>query len=235
MILPALCALSLPLTAHAQTTVTGVNVPGSSNPFLAGMPPGSGADGDSAPDQSPVQVLGLNLPAGGDITFSVTGSVDFGGGGPTDPPDGSFNVGHGAENGLGGYQAPANSLVGVFLDASEPDLSPAPADLDFTSGAGIGTAFTTLAPGLKQIFFIGDGLTGTGSGAAQQFTVPFGAQRLFLGSVDGTGWFNNSGNFTVSVTQSAVSATAPEPGSIALMLTGASALTAVIARRRRRA
>ncbi len=56
-----------------------------------------------------------------------------------------------------------------------------------------------LSPFLKQVFFIGDGLTGNGTGAAQQFIVPAGATRLFLGPADGTGWVNNSGAFTVQV------------------------------------
>ncbi|HEY3242752.1 MAG TPA: hypothetical protein VGM03_05305 [Phycisphaerae bacterium] len=46
-------------------------------------------------------------------------------------------------------------------------------------------------PGLRQPFFIGDGLTGTGSGAVQQFLVPDGATRLFLGTIDGCEWSNN--------------------------------------------
>jgi hypothetical protein len=89
---------------------------------------------------------------------------------------------------------PIDALVGVFLDASQPDSSAAPSSLDFTS-----TSFTTLSPQLKQAFFIGDGLTGTGSGSPQTFVVPAGATRLFLGTSDGFGWFNNSGSFSVLI------------------------------------
>ena len=49
--LAALAATALPQFARAQTTVNGVIVPGSANPFLAGMPDGSTASGDSAPAQ----------------------------------------------------------------------------------------------------------------------------------------------------------------------------------------
>ena len=50
------------------------------------------------------------------------------------------------------------------------------------------------------MFFIGDGLTGTGSGAVQQFVVPAGATRLFLASSDDLGASdNNSGQFEVMV------------------------------------
>lgn len=225
--------LALTPSAFAQTTISGIIVPGSANPYLAGMPDGSTASGDTAPAQSPTPVLGLDYSAGGSLTFSVSGSVDFGGGGPTDPPDGSFDVSKGAENGIGGYDAPANALVGVFLDGTQPDLSAAPSPLDFTSGGPgqLGTAFATLSPGLKQVFFIGDGLTGAGVGAQQAFTIPTGATRFFLGTVDGSGWFNNSGTFTVAVTGPSGSAAAPEPGAIALVTLG---LIPVMALARRR-
>jgi len=75
-------------------------------------------------------------------------------------------------------------LVGVFTDGTEP-ADPAPIRLDFGAG-GITDAFTTLAPELNQVFFIGDGLTGTGSGAAQQFTAPSTATHLYLGFADAT-------------------------------------------------
>ena len=45
-------------------------------------------------------------------------------------------------------------------------------------------SFTTLDPQLRQTFFIGDGQTTVGS-IIQQFFVPAGATRLFLGFADG--------------------------------------------------
>jgi hypothetical protein len=56
-----------------------------------------------------------------------------------------------------------------------------------------------LAPGLEQPFFIGDRSTGRGTGTAQQFIVPAGSTRLFLGVVDGSEWSNNVGSFSVTV------------------------------------
>jgi hypothetical protein len=47
------------------------------------------------------------------------------------------------------------------------------------------TSFAQLAPQLNQIFFIGDGLTGSGLGNIQRFLVPNQATRLFLGFADG--------------------------------------------------
>jgi hypothetical protein len=54
----------------------------------------------------------------------------------------------------------------------------------------------------RPIFFIGDGLTsdsnaGFFDGEQQSFIVPSGATRLFLGTVDGEGWYNNTGSFSV--------------------------------------
>jgi len=81
-------------------------------------------------------------------------------------------------------------LVGVFLDASEPD-GLAPERLDFSADVETdlvnhryGEAFLELSPQLRQIFFIGDGMTGTGEGERQIFHIPNGATRLFLGFAD---------------------------------------------------
>jgi hypothetical protein len=194
-LLPALGAvlgLSLAVSASAETVL------GSSNPYLAGMPNGSMCcAGDSAPAQSPVLVVSVAITPGSTVTFSVTGSVDNTGAPPTLPPDGGAIIATPSNDGISGATWPINALVGVFLDASQPDLSSAPAGLDF-SGGGVGTSFTTLSPALKQAFFIGDGLTGTGTGSVQTFVVPAGATRLFLGTSDGFGWFNNSGTFNVT-------------------------------------
>ena len=188
-------------------------VPGKASPFLAGMPPGStcclneSLPNDTAPEESPVQVLGIPLALGTVLTFSVSGGVNNEALPPTDPPDGgdfftspfSGLPGTDQGNGIARMNAPVNALVGVFLDDSVPSASPAPPGLDFSDGS-LGTAFGQLCPGLKQPFFIGDGLTGRGSGAAQQFIVPPGATRLFLGTVDGFDWNTNSGAFSVQVT-----------------------------------
>jgi hypothetical protein len=103
----------------------------------------------------------------------------------------------GVSNGIAGLNAPFSALIGVFLDDSQPDTTGAPASLDF-SGGGLGIDFSSLSPALKQPFFIGDGLT---SGAQpQEFVVPAGATRLFLGIHDGFGWFNNTGQFDAVLT-----------------------------------
>jgi hypothetical protein len=185
-----------------------VSVGGKASPYLAGMPDGSTCcSTDSAPAESPVQVGGFALAPGMVLTFGVTGSVSNDlNKPPTDPPDGSVffispftgQPGTPAANGIAAINAPVNALVGVFLDDHEPTSSATPAELDFSAG-GLGMGFTTLCPALKQVFFIGDGLTGSGTGAIQQFVVPAGATRLFLGTVDGFDWNTNSGAFSVQI------------------------------------
>lgn len=194
-----------------------VVVSGKASPYLAGMPPGSTCcldetpPNDTAPAESPVQVLGIPLgPLGTVLTFSVGGNVSNEGIAPTDPPDGGVfftspftgQPGTDSGNGIARMNAPVNALVGVFLDDSVPTASPAPPGLDFSDGS-LGRAFGQLCPGLKQPFFIGDGLTGQGGGARQQFVVPPGATRLFLGTVDGFDWNTNTGAFSVQVISTA--------------------------------
>jgi hypothetical protein len=99
-------------------------------------------------------------------------------------------------HGISAINAPVCALVGVFLGSQKPSRLPAPPAADFTVSPGLN--FAGLSPGLQEVFFIGDGLTDTG--AAQQFIVPSGATRLYLGVVDGSGWFNNGGSFTVVIT-----------------------------------
>jgi hypothetical protein len=119
--------------------------------------------------------------------------------GPVDPPNGNAGqiLSHltGAENGLSDITAPINSLVGVFLGPDQPDQSPAPDALDFSTDAS--RDYAVLAPALKQVFFIGDGLTSTG--APHQVIVPDGATRLYLGTMDGFEWRNDAGAFSVRI------------------------------------
>ena len=80
------------------------------------------------------------------------------------------------------------ALVGMFLEDTLPaSLS---TTLRFYAGnnsvGGIPTSFTVLEPHIGEVFFIGDGLTGTGSGTLQAFIVPSTATHLYLGYVDGT-------------------------------------------------
>ncbi|HYB99770.1 MAG TPA: hypothetical protein VEC57_11630 [Candidatus Limnocylindrales bacterium] len=189
---------------HAAAAGAAFNVPGTANPNLAGRADGySCCSGDSVPGQSPVQVTAIDIDACARLSFAVSGKVSYVPSSPMgDNPDGdeAFSM----TNYGDGISAPANiranALVGVFLGEEAPTGQTTPAQLDF----GAGLDFHSIAPAVGQIFFIGDGLTsdtnaGMDNGVEQTFTVPPDATRLFLGTADGTGWFNNSGSFTVDV------------------------------------
>jgi hypothetical protein len=176
-----------------------VNVPGSANPWLAGMPQGSNDGGyDSVPGQSAVvadfsQLFGgVRVRATG-ITTNCPGCVS------SSNPEGSAELtGHfwGSVNGIGNIVAPLNSLIGVFIDDREPNLTPPPPGyVDYSTAAS--RDYTSLSPALKQPFFIGDGITN--SGESQLIVAPPGATRLFLGTMDGYEWTNNGGSFSVTV------------------------------------
>ncbi len=184
----------------ANRTVTG-----QSDLWLADMPDRTTASQnlpdsvDVAPNQSPL--FAGSVTPGQTLSFWAMGGV---GNYPTCPlfgPEGNplWIVSHraGAEHGISDIIAPMDSLLGVFLDGAQPDLTPAPsAILDFSSPAS--RDYLTLAPQLKQVFFIGDGITS--SSYRQQIIVPDGATRLYLGTMDSFEWNNNVGAFNVEIT-----------------------------------
>ena len=181
-----------------------VIVPGTSNPWLAGMPDGTSLSGDQVPDQSP-QLVDLVLTPGMVLRFAAGGLVGFDSVANT-PPDGTAGGGHGPVHGISGITVGNNSLLGVFLGPDQPDLATnLPPRLNYLTetppagevGVVSGRNFLVQSPELQQVFWIGDGFND--SGAVQQTIVPEGATRLFLGTLDGTGWFNNSGFFSVDV------------------------------------
>ena len=185
-------ALSVPAAHGVQMTI-----PGTANLWGAGLSvmPSGGARGTLPP------VFTL-ASGGGTLVFSqVTGQIKYGTNQPFHGPDGSLtgpsDINPSPHNDISGYKGSTRApLVGVFRDgaAPVPGATP-PATLDF-SGTGLGMGFDQLFPGLNQVFFIGDGLSGTGSGTQQQFHIPTGATRLFLGTVDGPNFFGNPKYFS---------------------------------------
>lgn len=177
-----------------------ITVAGTANIFGAGHaePPAPGGGGGGT---LPVVYY---LPSGTDriVRFSnISGVVSCCGDPPTVGPEGieaSSDVG--SWGGIAGivHNNRRLFLAGVFLDDSEP-MDPAPARLDCTLDD-----FLVLAAELRQTFFIGDGLTGTGEGEVQSFVAPPGATRLYLGFADALdfyglpGWYHdNLGELTI--------------------------------------
>ncbi len=182
-----------------------VSVPGTANPYLADPANVHGSNGSVLDGTAPpfIGVVGVSY-----ITFNNTEGFSHTGGTPSTGPDGfGTSTANTALHGISGWNYLLDSLLGVFLDPT--NVGAAPAALPVVSN------FTVISPLRGQVFFIGDGLTGTGSGTLQRFNVPVGATRLYFASRDAFGWFNNTGIVTVNATL--VSAAVPEPSSFCLM------------------
>ncbi len=127
-------------------------------------------------------------------------------------------------------------LVGVFLDNTEPSgAGPAVLSYDYGTPGSLSTSDATFSPALDQVFFIGDGLTGTGTGLQQIFQVPTDASRLYLGFADSfdsvpSYYADDVGSLTATF---AITSTAPEPSSDVLVTAGV--LLGVFLYRRRKA
>lgn len=219
------------LGAICSAVAATITVPGTSHLWLAGMPNGtSGGFGDAAPGQSPVLVTGVTFVAGDHLGFAAIGAVANGPAITQVGPDGStlssFRLG--AFNGIADLGAPLNSLVGVFLGVLQPDALPAPAHLNW--GAQSSGNYSILSPLLKQPFFIGDGLDS--SSFPQEIIVPAGATRLYLGTLDGFEWNNNTGSFDVDVSNLGAFSIIPEPATSLLM--GSALVVLGVHRSRRR-
>lgn len=181
--------------------------------------------------------------AGGDVirvADPAVGGVNFflGFGPPYFGPSGNGLDGSNltALDGISGYIGPQGPLAGVFLDDSVPSSGPAPATLNFSPGS-LGIDFLSLDPLLRQVFYIGDGVTS--GGVFQTFIAPAGATRLFLGIPDGFGFVgapgaydDNDGSYRVRIGINEIP-TIPEPGTYALLLAGL-ALLSFSARRPKR-
>jgi hypothetical protein len=91
--------------------------------------------------------------------------------------------------------APFNSLLGVFLGEGDPSGQAAPEALDFSQASS--RDYTTLAPLIGQVFFIGTGKTSRGG--THRVTVPQGATRLYFAIMDAYQWNNNTGSYSGAV------------------------------------
>ncbi len=207
-------------------------IPATSNPWLAGMPTGTTANpvnphskdkgfkpdtvgGDPTKAPAPISIDDVPVIPGQALAFdSIDGGADHK---PSDiryGPDGdpskmaNNRYAYGRDNGGWGgtefgksdIRAPYNAVIGVFLTDAVPQDKDAPPQLDFFSDPKK-REFTSLSPKVGQMFFIGDGANA--DGVRQEFVVPPGATRLFIGITDGFEWANNQGGHTTTITRPA--------------------------------
>ncbi len=133
-------------------------------------------------------------------------------------------------DGISGFSGPkVGYLVAVFLDASSPDGQTPPSNFSYSTLADY--SLTSYAPALRQVFFVGDGLTGDGTGGFQDFLVPDGATRLYFGVADAFAFSGNAGWYDDNVGSVTVEyAVVPEPATMMLLAGG----LALAARRRKK-
>ena len=213
--------IAAPTAMSAQTGSTAA-LSAESNIFRAG-----GNVGVSLTDGITPFLINITATGTGRIaTFGASGSTTCGcvgsqgpDGGFTGNPDTKIN----SWGSISGISGPGGMfLVGVFLGADLPSSAP-------TRRTVVPQAASFDDILLGQVFFIGDGFTGTGSGSIQQFFVPDGATRLYLGFVDGGNFQGNPLAFTGNAGSLAVTwaiqgttptSTVPEPSTIALLAAG---------------
>ena len=234
------CAMVLVAFSPALAAMYDVTIDGSDAIFLAGrtdltIPPASDPwntgtylirHGGPTPEEIQETIPPFISVTAGDIirvANPAVGGVSFynGVGAPFYGPGGNGVSGSSltALDGISGYIGPQGPLTGVFLDNLIPSSGPPPATLDFSPG-GLGIDFTTLSPQLKQVFYIGDGVT---SGAVfQEFVAPAGATRLYLGIPDGFGFVgepgaydDNDGSYRVTIGVNQIPV--PEPTTMLLL------------------
>ena len=101
------------------------------------------------------------------------------------------------------------AMVGMFLECGLPTRQAPTLRFYVNDGSqgGIKTDVEVLQPEIGQVFFVGDGLTGTGTGDQQKFLVPPTATHLYLGYVNTCSfsgysspgcYFDNGGSITVT-------------------------------------
>lgn len=234
----AVAALAL-APAFAQTAITpggsaAFNVPG-----LVSLYQVFGHAGSVNGPSSDAPYVTFNAGAGNVFSFSsVTGGVNCcGDANQLGTPEGGNWLGPGSAiggiNGIsdafGNTQLP---LVAMFGSETDPFGSAAPAALPAWDASNP----VSQAPGLYQVFFVGDGREGlnNAAGALLTFTAPSGATRLYIGFVDAgsfngtSAWYHdNPGSIDATVNLSAV----PEPASYVLMGLGLLCLAQRLRRR----
>ena len=188
------------------------HVPGTANPYLAGVSygtsitydisKGGGLDPvDTTSKDYPVlvQTNGNCISEGKTLAFKVSGLITYDRSVAAVNANGKIlqTVSHqkGPYLGKSNITAPYCALLGVFVGDADPTNSAPPVALDFSTK--VARDYLNLTPVLGQIFFIGTGVTS--SGVFHRVTVPPGAKRLFLGVMDSHQWNNNLGGLSAQI------------------------------------
>lgn len=222
------CCMSVATQARAATTT----VSALTDIFLASQPDSTTITGffgsDSAPTNSPVAI---GVTGGARLTFAASGSTSVDGNCFAGPDGGCYSdqSSFSPSPASGTYNGPADALIGVFLPSGVTSVADGPASLNYQNPANFSQ--TSYFPALNQIFFIGDGLTGTGGGTVQQFAAPVGATTLYLAVADSYG--SSTGDLGSLSVDYIVGPPAPEPATWAMMLIGFGGLGAAMRRSRR--
>lgn len=218
----ALAMSSLSLAQNGSQVIDG-----QSNIFGYGVTtpaPAGGGGGVLAP------VVTLDPGVGRILYVQGLGGVSFANNAGAIGADGeAFNStinGTGPVSGVGPIGV-RGGIFGVFIE--DGDISGLTAPANFSQSSLTEASY---APGLRQVFFIGDGYADAGQTIQQQFFVPDGASKLVFGIADAfswngnIGWYgDNTGDYLVEYAVTAV----PEPASMIALGVGALALV----RRRR--
>ncbi|HEY0953810.1 MAG TPA: PEP-CTERM sorting domain-containing protein [Roseateles sp.] len=227
--LALLLAATLPTLAMAQSG--SVTVDAKSNIFGYGVSapaPGGGGGGVIAP------TIALTAGTGRTITFQAGGTAGWSNALNNGPDGGSFSASTNISpvGPISGYSGPLSGfLVGVFIEPGNFSAQPAPGSINYANVSAYGAA--SYAPALRQVFFIGDGLTGTGTGSTQLFHIPDGAGTLVLGIADAFAFNAAAGYYADNVGAfDVIYQAVPEPATTALF--GLGVLTLLGAARRRR-
>ena len=187
-------------------------VPGTANPYLAGVSNGTSITYDISKGGGPdpvdttskdypvlVQTNGNCISEGKTLVFKVRGLITYDRSVAAVNANGKIlqTVSHqkGSYLGKSNITAPYCALLGVFLGDADPTNSAPPAALDFSTPAA--RDYLNMTPVLGQIFFIGTGMTS--NGINHKVTVPSGAKRLFLGVMDSHQWNNNLGGVSAQI------------------------------------
>lgn len=168
----------------------------------------AGSTGDAKQSPLEIQLSELNLNPGDALSFEgLSGTASYVASGGQNNADGQTNyivalgqtypgsVPNNNYNGLSNTRAPIGAVMAVFMNDDPSNSTAAPSNLDFNSNGQ--RNYDTLSPGLKQIFFVGDGKRNNGE--VQKIIVPPGATRVFLGMMDAWQWNDNVGNFKFNV------------------------------------